>query len=104
MEHVRSAIQEHCNAIQQILCEENEHWNEIHTAIDQYVQWHFSTNIILNLISSRNLITSDDLHPPNNIDSETPLSNIHTINEVDEEEHTSKLLVSIFQRIEFLYL
>ncbi len=37
MENVRSAIQEHCNAIQQILREENEHWNEIHTAIDQYV-------------------------------------------------------------------
>jgi hypothetical protein len=37
MENVRSAIQEHCNAIQQILREENEHWNEIHIAIDQYV-------------------------------------------------------------------
>jgi hypothetical protein len=37
MENVRSAIQEHCNAIQQILREENEHWNEIHTAIDQSV-------------------------------------------------------------------
>ncbi len=37
MEHVRSAIQEHSDAIQQILREENEHWNEIHTAIDQYV-------------------------------------------------------------------
>ena len=37
MENVRTAIQEHCNAIQQILCEENEHWKEIHNAIDQYV-------------------------------------------------------------------
>jgi len=37
MENVRLAIQEHCNAIQQILHEENEHWQEIHTAIDQYV-------------------------------------------------------------------
>ena len=27
------AIQEHCNAIKQILQEENEHWKEIHTAI-----------------------------------------------------------------------
>lgn len=35
MEHVRSAIQEHCTAIEKILREENEHWNEIHTAIDQ---------------------------------------------------------------------
>jgi len=35
MENVRHAIQEHCNAIQQILREENEHWKEIHTAIDQ---------------------------------------------------------------------
>jgi hypothetical protein len=37
MENVRRAIQEHCNAIQQILREENEHWNEIHTAIDQCI-------------------------------------------------------------------
>ncbi|CAF3772410.1 unnamed protein product [Rotaria sordida] len=75
MENVRIAIQEHCNAIQQILCEENEHWKEIHTAIDQ------------------NLITSDDIHRHNNIDQEIPLTNIHTINEVDEEEeHTTKLL------------
>jgi hypothetical protein len=37
MENARSAIQEHCNAIQLILREENEHWQEIHTAIDQYV-------------------------------------------------------------------
>ncbi|CAF3473467.1 unnamed protein product [Rotaria sp. Silwood1] len=75
MEHVRTAIQEHCNAIQQILCEENEHWKEIHNAIDQ------------------NLITSDDIHRCNNIDQEIPLTNIHTINEVDEEEErTSRLL------------
>lgn len=37
MENVRNAIQEHCNAIQQILREENDHWKEIHTVIDQYV-------------------------------------------------------------------
>ncbi|CAF2876353.1 unnamed protein product [Rotaria sp. Silwood2] len=76
MENVRIVIQEHCNAIQQILSEENEHWKEIHTAIDQ------------------NLITSDDIHRRNNIDHEIPLANIHTINEVDEEEgeHTCKLL------------
>ena len=37
METVRAAIQEHCNAIQEILREENDHWQEIHSAIDQYV-------------------------------------------------------------------
>ncbi|CAF1295782.1 unnamed protein product [Adineta ricciae] len=74
METVRAAIQEHCNAIQEILREENDHWQEIHSAIDQ------------------NLITLDDIHPPKNTDQETPLANIHTIDEVDEEEHTSKLL------------
>lgn len=37
MENARSAIQEHCDAIQQILFEENEHWKEINSAIDQYV-------------------------------------------------------------------
>ena len=42
MEHVRNAIQEHCDAIQQILREENEHWNEIHTAIDEYVLRYFT--------------------------------------------------------------
>ncbi|CAF1438955.1 unnamed protein product [Adineta steineri] len=74
MENVRTAIQEHCNAIQQILREENDHWQEIHTAIDQ------------------NMITSNDIHPPNKIDEEIPLTNIHTIDEADEDEHTSRLL------------
>lgn len=35
MEHVRQSIQEHCDAIQRIIREENEHWKEIHSAIDQ---------------------------------------------------------------------
>ena len=35
MEDVRYAVREHCNAIQQILHEESEHWKEIHAAIDQ---------------------------------------------------------------------
>ncbi|UJR23177.1 hypothetical protein I4U23_026196 [Adineta vaga] len=74
MENARAAIQEHCNAIRQILREENDHWQEIHTAIDQ------------------NLITLDDIHPPKNTDQETPLANIHTIDEADEEEQTSQLL------------
>ncbi|CAF3614172.1 unnamed protein product [Rotaria socialis] len=75
MENVRVAIQEHCNAIQLILCEENEHWKEIHNAIDQ------------------NLITSEDIHRNDKIQQEIPLANIHTINEADEdEEHTSQLL------------
>ncbi|CAF5173586.1 unnamed protein product [Rotaria magnacalcarata] len=77
MENVRVAIQEHCNAIQLILCEENEHWKEIHNAIDQ------------------NLITSEDIHRNDKVEQEIPLANIHTINEADEdEEHISQLLVS----------
>ncbi|CAF1569453.1 unnamed protein product [Rotaria magnacalcarata] len=75
MENVRVAIQEHCNAIQLILCEENEHWKEIHNAIDQ------------------NLITSEDIHRNDKVEQEIPLANIHTINEADEdEEHISQLL------------
>ena len=52
-----------------------------------------------NVILCRNLITSDDLHPPKIADPEIPLANIHTIDEVDEEENTSKLLVSISSRV-----
>ncbi len=37
MEIARASIQEHCNAIQKILQQENEYWKKIHTAIDQYI-------------------------------------------------------------------
>ena len=55
------------------------------------------------LISFRNLITSEDLHPPKNVEAETLPANIHTIDEAEEEEeeeeegHPSKLSVRIFQ-------
>lgn len=47
MENARAAIKEHCDAIRQILCEENEHWKEIHTAVDQYVI-HFQSRFSFN--------------------------------------------------------
>ena len=37
MEHVRAVVQEHCNIIQEIIREEDEHWKEIHAVMDQYV-------------------------------------------------------------------
>jgi hypothetical protein len=48
MENVRTVIQEHCIAIQQIIREENEHWKEIHFAIDQYVETKpsFPTDVV----------------------------------------------------------
>jgi hypothetical protein len=56
------------------------------------------------LISFRNLITSDDIHPPNKVNEETPSTNIHTIDEADEEEeHTSKLLVNNYFLIIITY-
>jgi hypothetical protein len=57
-------------------------------------------SFLFSFIFYRNLITSNDIHPPNRVDQETPLTNIHTIDEADEEEHTSQLLVNIFLRIQ----
>jgi hypothetical protein len=37
MEHVRAVVQEHCNIIQEIIREEDEHWKEIHAVMDQCV-------------------------------------------------------------------
>jgi hypothetical protein len=37
MDHVRAIITKHCNIIQQIICEEAEHWKEIHAVMNQYV-------------------------------------------------------------------
>jgi hypothetical protein len=37
MERVRHSVQEHCDSIRRIIREEHEHWNGIHSAIDQYV-------------------------------------------------------------------
>jgi hypothetical protein len=37
MENVRAIVNEHCNIIQQIIREENEHWKEIHAVMDHYV-------------------------------------------------------------------
>jgi hypothetical protein len=37
MENVRAIVQEHCNIIQQIIHEEDEHWKEIHAVMNQYV-------------------------------------------------------------------
>lgn len=55
------------------------------------------------MISFRNLITPEDLHPPKNVETEPPTANIHTIDEAEEEEeeedddeHASKLSVRIF--------
>jgi hypothetical protein len=37
MENLRTIIQKHCNAIQTVLQDENQYWQDIHSAIDQYV-------------------------------------------------------------------
>ncbi len=37
MENVRTIVNEHCNIIQQIIREEDEHWKEIHAVMNQYV-------------------------------------------------------------------
>lgn len=37
METTRAIIEEHLNAIQGALHKENEYWQEIHSAIEQYV-------------------------------------------------------------------
>lgn len=54
----------------------------------------------LNFFLFRNLITSEDIYPPKNMNDEIPIANIHTINEANEEEeeaaHTTTLLVNIF--------
>ena len=41
MESVRAIVQEHCNIIQEIIREEDEHWKEIHAVMDQYVTRDF---------------------------------------------------------------
>ena len=41
MENIRIIIQKHCNAIQTLLQDENQYWNDIHSAIDQYVLLYF---------------------------------------------------------------
>jgi len=74
MEHVRQSIQEHCDAIQRIIREENEHWKEIHSAIDQ------------------NLITAEDFHVQKEKESLVP--NIRTIDEVEETEENASNLVN----------
>jgi hypothetical protein len=44
MEYIRTSVQKHCDAIQTLLQDENQYWNDIHSAIDQYV---LTFNIII---------------------------------------------------------
>jgi hypothetical protein len=74
METVRGNIQEHCNAIQKILQQENEYWNEIHTAIDQQV-FLVVTQFEIIYFVSRNLITANDIHPSVQNTSESLVNN-----------------------------
>ncbi len=93
MENVRAIVQEHCNIIQQIIHEEDEHWKEIHAVMNQYVIrfglffWNFY---------NRNLLNPGDIRSRNNYPrsiQKSPPSNIETIEEEEDEEHVSKLLV-----------
>lgn len=89
MEHVRSSVQEHCEAIQRIIREENEHWREIHLAIDQYVGKELNHCPLSSFY--RNLITSADFHPREQSQSLVP--NVPTTDEVEEDEQDASNLV-----------
>ncbi|CAF1148711.1 unnamed protein product [Adineta ricciae] len=75
MDHVRAIVKEHCDIIQQIICEEAEHWKEIHAVMDQ------------------NLLHPGDIRSRNNnyprVVQKSPGSNIDTI-----DEETNEFLVN----------
>ncbi|CAF2257834.1 unnamed protein product [Rotaria magnacalcarata] len=72
MESVRAIIKEHCNAIEQVIQEEDEHWKEIHSIMNQ------------------NLLNPGDIRSRNNnyprVVQKSPAANIQTIEEVGDDD------------------
>ncbi|CAF4215888.1 unnamed protein product [Rotaria socialis] len=80
MESVRAIIKEHCNAIEQVIQEEDEHWKEIHSIMNQ------------------NLLNPGDIRSRNNnyprVVQKSPAANIQTIEEVDDDDDNVNRRVS----------
>jgi len=100
MMSVRTIIKEHCDAIQEIIREEADHWKEIHAVMDQYVKQkrQRERKRCFDFIE-RHLLNPGDIRSRNNfpkIVQKSPATNIATIEEEesDGKQHVSKLLVT----------